>query len=277
MIGAVNSRVPSQVTQALFVTTATAVAFLKRLSAYKIQLIRWPVGPVLIFAVWRIMYGASGRTSVSGATLSGFLVTGVFGTILLSSSIWTSGSAIEWERDEGTSGSLFLSPASRSSVIAGYGLGSFVWFIPSFLMLVILGVLTGATLNIGDLLAAILACVALVAGSLSLGFAFASLFILSRRGNLIANVIQPPLMLLCGFAVPVSALPSWIQPVSNIFPVTHALEALRPAVLQGAGLTNVGSELFWSFLTSAAFVLLGAISIRRMEYVARRLGQLDLY
>src|SRR5581483_6333220 len=122
----------SELREAVGVAVATARGFLKRLSCYKIQIIRWPIGPILTFAVWRVMYGASGRTSVSGATLSGFLVTGVFGSILLSSSIWVSGYAIEWERDEGTSGSLFLSPASRSAVIAGYGLGAFVWFIPSF-------------------------------------------------------------------------------------------------------------------------------------------------
>jgi ABC-2 type transport system permease protein len=226
--------------------------------------------------MWRVMYGAAGSSTVSGVSLSGFLVTGVFGSILLSSSIWTSGYALEWERDEGTSGSLFLSPASRSAVIAGYGLGSFVWFLPSVLVLVLLSLVTGATFDLSPLAAA-LGAIALAVSSLSMGFAFASLFILSRRGNLIANVMQPPLLLFAGFAVPLSRLPASVQWISNALPITHALEAFRPAVLNGAGMGTVGYQLSLAFGVSTAFVLVGVISLHRMEHVARGLGQLDLY
>jgi len=267
----------NEVAWALSVTLATGRAFLTRMSAYLIQFVRWPLGPLLIFAVWRVMYGASGRTVVGGASLSGFLVTGIFGSVLLSSSIWTSGYAIEWERDEGTSGSLFLSPASRAAVIAGYGLGSFVWFLPCFIMVTLLGVATGATLNIGSMAAAALGALAMVTASLSMGFTLAGLFILSRRGNLIANVMQPPLLLLGGFAVPIARLPLSVRWISNGLPITHALEAFRPAVLTGAGLATTGRELALSFGVSAAYVVAGLLALRRVEHVARRLGQLDLY
>src|SRR5579872_1038854 len=259
----------TELLQGFRVAKATARGFLRRLSAYKIQLIRWPIGPILTFALWRVMYGASGRTDLSGATLSGFLVTGVFGTILLSSSIWTSGYAIEWERDEGTSGSLFLSPASRSAVVAGYGIGAFVWFVPSFVALVILAFATGASLNVADPLAATISAVAMVLASLAMGFAFAGLFILSRRGNLIANVMQPPLMLLAGFAVPLSRLPVWAQAIGNVLPLTHALEALRATTLGGADLATAGPELLLTLGTTLAFLAVGAFGLRRVEHVAR--------
>lgn len=259
------------------VSLATARAFILRLSAYTIQIVRWPLGPIFIFAVWRVMYAASGRSGVDGATLSGFLVTGVFGSILLSSSIWTSGYAIEWERDEGTSGSLFLSPASRSAVIAGYGLGSFLWFLPSFVAVALLGLVTGARLVVSNPWVALLGGLSLAVSSLAMGFAFASLFILSRRGNLIANVMQPPLLLLAGFVVPIPSLPFWVQWVSNAIPITHALQAFRLAVLTGAGWSPVRDDLLLSFGVSLVYIVAGIVSLARMEYVARGLGQLDLY
>lgn len=271
------TRSRNQLADLLDVMVATARAYLSRVSAYKIQLIRWPLGPVFTFAVWRVMYGASGRTSAGGASLSGFLVTGVFGAILLSSSIWTSGYAIEWERDEGTSGSLFLSPASRVGVIGGYGLGALVWFVPSFLVLLILGILTGASLNVADPLAVVLSALLMIAGSFSMGFALASLFILSRRGNLIANAIQPPLTFLSGFAFPVSRLPDWVQAISNVLPITHALEALRTTALDRGSLQAAAPQLILSLVTCLAFLIVGGVSLHRMEHVARRLGQLDLY
>src|SRR5579859_4369403 len=102
---------------------ATARAYLKRVSAYAIELIRWPLGPIFLFAAWRVTYAVSGRTHLDGATISGFLLVGVFGNITWNSSLWASGYALEHERYEGTSGALFLSPASRAAVVAGYGLG----------------------------------------------------------------------------------------------------------------------------------------------------------
>ena len=69
----------------LGVTLATARAYLERMSAYLIQFIRWPLGPLFTFATWRLTYAASGRGQVDGATLSGFLLVGVFGMIT-----WTS-------------------------------------------------------------------------------------------------------------------------------------------------------------------------------------------
>src|SRR5579884_2177741 len=262
-----------------FVATllATSRAYLQRSSAYLIALIRWPLGPLFTFATWRVTYHAAGNGSVEGATVSGFLLVGVFGLITWTSSIWASGYAVEYERGEGTSASLFLTPASRAAVVAGYGLGSFVWFLPCFIMVTLLGVATGATLNIGSMAAAALGALAMVTASLSMGFTLAGLFILSRRGNLIANVMQPPLLLLGGFAVPIARLPLSVRWISNGLPITHALEAFRPAVLTGAGLATTGRELALSFGVSAAYVVAGLLALRRVEHVARRLGQLDLY
>lgn len=259
------------------VALATARAYLQRVSAYLIQLIRWPLGPIFMFASWRVLYGVSGRGHVGGATLSGFLLIGVFGLIIWSSSIWASGYAIEFERQEGTSGSLFLTPASRAGVVAGYGLGSFVWFLPGFVAVGILGVLTGARFHVSDPLSVLVAGGTLIVASLAAGFTFSGIFILSRRGNLIANVVQSPLYLLSGLMVPLSSLPPWLLPASNAIPVTHAIVALRASTLLGAGMGTTWREAALSLVASMIWFLAGLAGLRRVENVARRTGQLDLY
>lgn len=256
---------------------ATARRYLQEVSAYTIQLVRWPLGPLLMFAAWRVTYSASGRASADGATLSGFLLVGIFGSILWSSSIWGSGYAIEDERNSGTSGSLFLTPVSRAAVVAGYGLGSFVWFLPSFLAVGILGWATGARFDVRDPWAVALAILSLCIASLAAGFALSGIFILSRRGNLFANVIQAPVYLLGGLLVPLSALPDWLRPVSDAIPVTHAVVAMRESSLLGAGTGATGHDVLLSLLASAAWFLIGLIGLWRVEDVAKRLGQLDLY
>lgn len=256
---------------------ATARAYLKRVSAYTIELIRWPLGPVVTFAIFRVTYGIAGQGHVDGAAVSGFLLVGMVGMITWSSSVWVSGYAIEWERNEGTSGALFLSPASRAGVVVGYGIGSFLWFVPSYTAIGLLALLTGARFHVGDAVAVLVSIVALLVASLAAGFTLAGVFILSRRGNLLANVGQNPIILLGGFIVPRDALPGWLHAISNAIPAAHAVDALRAATLGGASLSGIARPLALTGLTSLIFFLLGLVALGRVEYVAKRHGQLDLY
>jgi ABC-2 type transport system permease protein len=230
----------------------------------------------LYFVTWRVAYAVAGRGHVDGANASGFLLVGMFGLITWSSTIWSSGYAIEHERHEGTEGALFLSPVSRSAVV-GYGLGSLVWLLPSFLVTIAIGFATGARLHVADPLAVAGAAIALLAASLATGFAFAGLFVLSRRGNLLANFLQLPIYLLAGFLAPRSQLPDWLQPLSDAIPASHAMDALRASGLGGATLHGRTGPLALAFGTAALYALVGWISLRRVENVAKRAGQLDLY
>ncbi len=262
-----------------FVATllATSRAYLQRSSAYLIALIRWPLGPLFTFATWRVTYHAAGNGSVEGATVSGFLLVGVFGLITWTSSIWASGYAVEYERGEGTSASLFLTPASRAAVVAGYGLGSFVWFLPSFAALAFLAIVTGARFDIGDPPAAIAATVSLFVASLAAGFAFSGLFILSRKANLIANVLQSPAYLLSGLLIPLSSLPAWLRPLSGAVPATQAVVALRRSVLLGASTRSIGADVLHSLAVSVVWFVVGLIGLRVVEYVAKHTGRLELF
>ena len=256
---------------------ATAHAYVKRSHAYVIDIVRTPIFPLLYFVTWRVAYAVAGRGHVDGANASGFLLVGMFGLITWSSTIWSSGYAIEHERHEGTVGALFLSPASRAAVVVGYGLGSLVWLLPSFLVTIAIGLATGARLHVADPLALAGAAAALLVASLATGFAFAGLFVLSRRGNLLANFLQLPIYLLAGFLVPRSRLPDWLHPLSDAIPASHAMDALRASSLGGATLHGITGQLVLAFGTAALYALVGWISLRRVEYVAKRAGQLDLY
>jgi ABC-type uncharacterized transport system permease subunit len=169
------------------VLTATAAAYVKSNNAYLIDIIRIPLYPLAFYATSRISYAVAGQERVDGADPSAFLLVGMIGLITWSSTIWASGYAIERERAMGTVAALFLSPASRVAVIAGYGLGSFLWLLPSYAVVGLLAAATGARLRVADPPALLAAAAALALGSLAVGFALAGLFILSRRANLPAS------------------------------------------------------------------------------------------
>lgn len=256
---------------------ATARRYVKTRYAYPIEILPWALGALVSFGIWRITYAASGRTTVEGISASAYLMIGLIGLSTWTSTIWASGYTLEYERSEGTIGALFLAPASRTAVIAGYGLGSILWLAPSVIGVLLLGLLSGARFAIHDPLTPLLALVTTVAVSLATGFAFAGVFILSRRANALANFLQPPIYLLAGFFVPRDELPAWLQPLANAIPAGHAVDALRASTLRGASLGTVAPELLAALGVAAIYALIGFLSLRRVEYAAKRTGDLDLY
>ncbi|MGH2533494.1 MAG: ABC transporter permease [Thermomicrobiales bacterium] len=272
---AVGHRGPAAHWWAVLVGTARAV--IKRYSAYLVDVIRWPLSTLLFFLTLWVTYDVSGLSEVAGANVAGFLLIGMLGMEAWNSTVWSSGYAFEHERHEGTVSALFLSPASRVAVIMGYGVGSFIWSLPSLAMVGLLSLVTGASFNVTDPFAVVAAMLAMYAGSLCTGFALAGLFVLSRRGNVLANFLQLPIWILAGFVVPRSELPDWLQPLSNAIPASHAIDALRGSTLTGESLTDVSTTLLASLAVSAGFVIVGLISLRRVEYAAKRSGTLDFY
>jgi ABC-2 type transport system permease protein len=256
---------------------ATARLSFLRSTAYLINIIRIPLAPLVLYAVAYLSYQAAGRDTVDGVAVSGFLLIGMFGQVMVMSAVWETGSAIENERWEGTIAALFLSPASRIAVIAGHGLGGLLFLVPSLLVVALLGVAIDAELNIASPLAASLSAFMLLVSALALGFLLAAFFVLSRRANLMANVIQHPLALLGGFIVPRTEFPGWLHTLSEAVPIAHAVDAFRLSTLSAGSLSDVAPALLGCALASAACLLAGILGLGRVEHAAKRSGQLDLY
>lgn len=258
------------------VCLATARAAIKGTLAYTIEVVRWPLFPVLYFATLLLTYRAAGRATADGLSPEGFLLVGTFGMTLWSSAVWTGGYAIELERSQGTINSLFLTPASRSAVVLGHSLGALAIYVaPTAIIVSILAVLTGASFDIADPLAVALAFLTLIGGALALGYVLSGAFVLTRRANVFANFIQSPIYLLSGMVVPVDDLPRLLQWFSYVFPLSAGMSALRDTLLAGAGTVDIANDLARFLVMSAALLLVGNMLLRRVENVAKRGGKLD--
>jgi len=125
---------------------------------------------------------------------------------------------------------------------------------------------------------------ALVFGILAivfLGVILAGVCLLTARhsffmGEAVAGVFY----LACGAIFPIDILPSWLQALSKVLPLTYWLEAIRRSIL-GAGMSPSLSGLTdWQLagIMVGSTVALGIISVyfyRGCEYLARRAGKLD--
>jgi ABC-2 type transport system permease protein len=260
----------------LRVVHATARVFVLRFASNPLQAIRAPLGPFLILLSFHLVYQVSGQTSVDGLDAMGFLVIGMLGTLVWSSTVWGAGNALQDETYQGTISAVIIAPQRVSSVILGYGVGSMLFNLPALAVSVATGFLLGADFQVDHPAAALLALVALYACCLCIGLGFGGIFILTRQSNSLSNFLQGPVYLLAGFFVPRSALPDWLQPFSDILPISHAVEALHKTMLSGASIAQIGPELGATALTSAVFLIAGLAGLHRMDDVVRRRATLDL-
>ena len=268
---------PGRVAGFVSVMLSTAWAEVQRRRAYTIEIVRWPIFPMIYFAMLLITYRVSGQATAGGYNVEGFLLVGTIGMVLWTSAIWTGGYAIEIERMEGTINSLFLTPSSRTAVITGYSLGGFaILILPTVVVLTLLATFTGAQFDVQSPIAVLIAGVALVFGAVALGHVLASAFVLTRRANLWANFLQTPIYLLSGMVVPVSALPEWIHWFAAVFPISAGMTALRDALLMGATVGDIAEPLMRFTASSIVLLVTGALLLRRVENVAKRGGQFDL-
>ena len=101
----------------------------------------------------------------------------------------------------------------------------------------------------------------------SLGFLSAGFIIIYKRGDPVAKLATLMAPLLGGELFPVSVLPDWLQPISILLPITHALEGLRLALLQNYSLAQLSSNL----LALVVFaVILTPVSIIFFQWAIKR-------
>jgi ABC-2 type transport system permease protein len=169
------------------------------------------------------------------------------------------------ERSQGTLERLMASPLRRGEIVVGYMLGFTVLaFIQSAEVLVFsLAVLKVHNQGNVLLIFAIEALMALTAVNLGI---FLSMFARTefQAVQFIPLVIVPQ-VLLSGILFPVSTEPGPLQVVSNVLPLTYAVNGLRDVMVKGADLTWSSLQLDTGVVAGFCVVLIvaGVATLRR--------------
>jgi len=106
----------------------------------------------------------------------------------------------------------------------------------------------------------LLVLLVVVPAFMGLGLLAGAATLLARRANPVAAVMGGLSLLLSGVLYPVSVLPAGLQSVAALLPLTHALEALRLALLLGASPAELAPHvlslgIFAAVLAPAGFGL----------------------
>ncbi len=135
---------------------------------------------------------------------------------------------INRERWSGTLPLLYVAPGGFGLIIFGKVLGntfmSLLTFVLSYVTAAILSGKWFVEVNVGLFVVSMFFTVCCF---IVISLCFAYIMMLSRKTELYMNLIEIPLVFICGFTFPVEVLPEWAQQISNLLAPTWAVRMLR--------------------------------------------------
>jgi ABC-2 type transport system ATP-binding protein len=223
-----------------------------------------PIMFVILFVY--VFGGAVGLALPPGVSYVDYVLPGIF---VQSVTFRASNTAVGLSEDlrRGVIDRFRSMPMARSAVLLGRTTADLVRNILITGLLILVGYIIGFSFQAGFLNA--VACVLLVAAfgfALSWIFAFVSLVVRGAETAQTAGfVLLFPLVFASSVFVPVSTMPSWLQPFAKASPVTLTANAARTLALYGGVPASLGESLAWIAGILAVFVPLSVWRYRRMS------------
>lgn len=210
----------------------------------------------------------------------GYVIMGGATTAFWMNVMWAMAAQFYWDKQGGNLELYMIVPCGIPAILLGMSFGGFIGTLIRAVAIVLIGsLLFGVRYAMADLPLFILVFGVAIVALYGLGVTFASLFLLwGREAWHMAELFMEPVFLASGFYFPVRALGFWAAMGTSIIPLTLALDAMRQLLFPGAhpALLSVWWELGGLGGLAGLFFVLARLSLRKMEFLARREGRLSL-
>jgi len=214
--------------------------------------------------------GQSGAVNLDPAVLfnpglvsSWFVVTGVFGMLLILNGTIISSTVMLKEREFGTIEQLLMSPASTAEIILAK-------MAPVFVVLSVMALLALGLIRVvfqvpvhGSLLVVLAGAALCLLSGIGIGTLLATFTRSAQQALLTVFFINPPLTSLSGALTPVEAMPRWLQPLTVLNPIYHFGRITRGAMIKGSGIDALWPNLLALLLFTAVLVTLSVWRFRK--------------
>jgi ABC-2 type transport system permease protein len=238
-----------------------------RPSTYIASKIVFPLGQIMFF-------GLLGSFAIGGGNPS-FFVIGNAVQIVAMSGIYGVSMSIGGDRWDGTLPYLFGTPANRLAMFVGR---AFVHIIDGAFGVVIgllWGWLTlGLDLSHTNVIALVLTILAATISASGMGLMLGCLSLVTLNVMFINNTVYFLLMIFSGANLDITKLPTWVQIVSQVMPLSRSISAARQ-VIAGAALADVAPLLAGDILIGLLYIFVGYSMFRWFEFQAKQRGSLE--
>lgn len=195
-----------------------------------------------------------------------FLAPGVLAQSVLFIAIFYGIAAI-WERDLGIVHKYLTSPASRSALVVGKGIGGAIRGLSQVVVVYAISAAMGVSLQWRpDHVAGVLAFVALGSACFAtFSLVIASLVRTRERFMGIGQLMTMPFFFASSAVYPLAIMPAWLKVVAHVNPLTYEVDALRALMVRGgSSVLGVGVDATVLGLTTLGLVVLASNLFHRL-------------
>ena len=202
--------------------------------------------------------------TVAGGSYFEFIVPGIIGMSLLFVSVFT-GSAVLWDRQFGFLKEILVTPNSRTSIVIGRICGGATTAILQSILVVAISMAIGFVIHWSVMTLMALVFMALIAGTfISLGLTLGSMINDFQGFQLVTSFFTMPLFFLSDSIFPSSALPSYVQLITFVNPLTYGVDGLRNALI-GTGTFSIWIDLLAMLISFAIMVSLATYAFSKTQ------------
>lgn len=213
-----------------------------------------------------------------GGNFLAFLLIGVALTDSVTLSLTTFARQIREGQMTGTLETTLMSPVRMAWILIFSSLWAYFFSaIRLAVFLIVGGLLYGVSMLQANLVSALTIFLLTVLCFMGLGMLWAGVVLLMKRGDAVMNLAGYAVVLLSGVLFPIDLLPEWIQRLANFIPLTHSLEGMRLALLQGSGLAELAPIIYTLMIFAAILQTIGLIGFNLAVEVTKRVGSMSEY
>jgi len=200
-----------------------------------------------------------------------YMSVGMLSIVILFTSM-SSGMSIAWDRRLGFLNKLLVSPIKRGSIIVSKVLSGVVRSVVQAVLVMLFAVALGARFSLAGPLSPLVVLLALTLLSLGLSSLFVSFAVRLKSWEsqmAVMNLLNLPLMFASNALYPIKMMPSWLQVVATVNPISYAVDAVRQALLLGSSASVSAMLLDLAVLCVFALALV-SIGVIVAEHGLRR-------
>jgi ABC-2 type transport system permease protein len=180
-----------------------------------------------------------------------------------------SGLSVVWDREFGFLKEILVAPLGRSGIVLGKAAGSATVAVVQGIVMLVLAPFLGVSLNLLMVIKLIPILIIISISLSGLGVLVASRMRSQQAFQIIVQIIIMPLIFLSGVFFPVNNVPTWLEVISKINPLTYGVDAIRQLFLGkeiaamagaiGQASNAIGVTVFGHTMTILEDVLIVAI------------------
>ncbi len=199
-----------------------------------------------------------------GGNYFDFIVPGIIGMSLLFTSIFT-GSAVLWDRQFGFLKEIMVTPNSRASIVVGRIFGGGTTAVMQSILVLIIALVIGFSVHVTIYTALAIVFMALIAATfIGLGLTLGSMINDFQGFQLVTSFFTMPLFFLSNSIFPVTALPSYVQYILYLNPLTYGVDGLRNALL-GTGTFSIWVDLLAMIISTLIMTGIAVYAFNKTE------------